>query len=160
MLHVLYNIICYGMVVRVQLYTCPGRGVGMGSGLIQFSQLFFISLKGPSITLVISSRLYIHTADSSSLSLHIKYQHNRTHTTTKINREMKWKANKRNEMIKKRWGQLRKSEVKPIKVPLWGEYAIEMCAAGVSRLVLYSEHISQNVKSLSTCSIFTHQLGL
>ncbi len=56
-------------------------------------------------------------------------------------------------------GQIR-SEMKQNKVPLWGEYAIEVCAAGVSRLVLYSEHISQNIKSLSTCSIFTHQLGL
>ncbi len=56
-------------------------------------------------------------------------------------------------------GQIR-SDMKQNKVPLWGEYAIEVCAAGVSRLVLYSEHISQNIKSLSTCSIFTHQLGL
>lgn len=73
---------------------------------------------------------------------------------------MKWKAKKLNKIIEKRRDQLRRSEVKPIKVPLWGEYAIEVCAAGVSRLVLYSEHISQNVKSLSTCSIFTHQLSL
>ncbi len=56
-------------------------------------------------------------------------------------------------------GQIR-SEMKQNKLPLWGEYAIEVCAAGVSRLVLYCEHISQNIKSLSTCSIFTHQLGL
>lgn len=47
-----------------------------------------------------------------------------------------------------------------INVPLRGEYAIEVCAAGVSGLVLYSEDICQNVKSLSTASIFTHQLGL
>lgn len=139
------------MVVRVQLYTCPGRGVGMGSGLIQFSQLFFSSLKGPFITLVISSRLYTHTADSSSLSLH-----NRTHTRS-ID---KWKAKKGNGSEEMRSAQKYRSEAKQMKVPLWGEYAIEVCAAGVSRLVLYSKHISQNIKALSTCSIFTHQLSL
>ena len=49
--------------------TCPGRGLGTGSGLIQFSQVFFSSLKGPSITLLMSERLKTHTAASSSRSL-------------------------------------------------------------------------------------------
>lgn len=69
------------MVLSVQLNTCPGRGVGMGSGFIQFSQVFFSSLKGPFITLVISSRLYTHTADSSPLSLHIINTTGQTHET-------------------------------------------------------------------------------
>lgn len=79
------------MVLSVQLNTCPGRGVGMDSGLIQFSQVFFSSLKGPFITLVISSRLYTHTADSSPLSLHITYQHNRTNTQNNNHGETKQK---------------------------------------------------------------------
>lgn len=55
--------------VVVQIYlnigfsTCPGRGVG--SWLIQFSQVFFSSLKGPSMTLLMSDRLKTHTADVS-----------------------------------------------------------------------------------------------
>lgn len=60
--------VCSGCVVA-QFGTWPGLGVGTGSGLIQFSQVFFSSLKGPSITLLMSERLKTHTADSSSRSL-------------------------------------------------------------------------------------------
>lgn len=55
--------------VVVQFSTWPGLGEGTGSGLIQFSQFFFSSLKGPSNTLLMSARLKTHTADKSSLSL-------------------------------------------------------------------------------------------
>ncbi len=99
-------IIWNGMVLSVQLNTCPGRGVGMGSGLIQFSQVFFSSLKGPFITLVISSRLYTHTADSSPLSLHITYQHNRTNTQNNNHGETK---SRRRNKIQKKWIQHRRS---------------------------------------------------
>lgn len=51
--------------LNIGFSTCPGRGVGTGSWLIQFSQFFFSSLKGPSMTLLMSDRLKTHTADIS-----------------------------------------------------------------------------------------------
>lgn len=47
--------------------TCPGRGSGTDSELPLFTQFLFISLKPPvANTLVMSARLYTHTADTRS----------------------------------------------------------------------------------------------
>lgn len=47
-----------------------------------------------------------------------------------------------------------------LHLPLCGEDPVEVCAAGVSWLVLFGKDIGQNVKALSASSILTYQLSL
>ena len=141
-----------------QVGTWPGLGVGTGSGLIQFSQVFFSSLKGPSITLLMSERLKTHTADNSSRSLRKKKRLTFSHNRATFERKESYQ-----EIVvsKDSFGKHKVMMALVFcRVPLRGEQSVEVRAAGVARCVLRGEDIGQDVVALTAGFVLTHQLGL
>lgn len=147
--------------MAVQVSTWPGLGVGTGSGLIQFSQVFFSSLKGPSMTLLMSDRLKTHTADNSSRSL--RKRKSMVNIMTQCDKYWREIGNKSYYRVLNRLHSRNTPALHPclfLGLPLGSEQSIEVCGAGVAWHVLCGENISQDVIALTTGFVLTHQLGL